>query len=298
MGLYKADSNELLAAKLFFTAAFPVMRVPLEEDPKFKKQFEKLNMVVEFTAKDAENPIACHIIFRDEENAAASEDGKRFKVYQGKYEGDMRVIHMDFSSIKSLLGVFKGSSPLEMLGIVPSVLKNIFKKGFFNFLFLMLSLMKMMPSYVPDDTDPAGQYFKVKMSLYMITVAMSQANKMGWKNMTDWTAKQTDRIYQFKVGATLDKDGNEIYPPIAAYLRVKAGKTKAGRGEYTRKRPFVLLDFPNPDGCLAVLTNRYDFVEAAVRKCITVVGAGDSYAVQFNNIMGVLQAMLVPTPKN
>ena len=127
---------------------------------------------------------------------------------------------------------------------------------------------------------------------------MSRANKLGWEPMTKWTEKQTDRIYQFRVGATRDKDGNELYPEIAAYLRVKAGKTKAGRGEYTRKRPFVLLDFPNPDGCIAVLSGRYEFVQAVEHKCVTVIGSGDSYAVQFNNIMNALQAMLVPEPKN
>ena len=129
----------------------------------------------------------------------------------------------------------------------------------------------------------------------MITTAMSKATKFGWEPLVEWTAKQTDRIYQFKVGATYDKDGKEIYPPIAAYLRVKAGKTKGGRGEYERKRPFVLFDFTNPDGCLAVLSGRYEFVEAATRGCIAIVGAGDSYAVQFNNLMTKLQNMLIPS---
>lgn len=298
MSVNKASQQDVLAAKLFFTAAFPAMRVPLEEDPKQAAKFRDLNTVVQFSAEDDENPVACHIVFLSEEEAAKTEEGKRFKVYEGKYEGDLPVIDMAFPSIKSLLGVFKGNTPLDMLGIVKPLLKNMFKKGTFRFLFLMLNLMKMMPDYVPDASDPWGQYLKVKMSLYMITRAMSRANKLGWEPMTKWTEKQTDRIYQFRVGATRDKDGNELYPEIAAYLRVKAGKTKAGRGEYTRKRPFVLLDFPNPDGCIAVLSGRYEFVQAVEHKCVTVIGSGDSYAVQFNNIMNALQAMLVPEPKN
>ena len=111
--------------------------------------------------------------------------------------------------------------------------------------------------------------------------------------MSEWTAKQPDRTYQFQVGATLDKDGNELYPEIDAYLRVKMGRSKAGKG--LRKYPFVLFKFPNPDGCIAVLTGRYDFVECVEKGCVEIVGAGDSYAVQFNSIMTICQNMLVPS---
>ena len=308
-----ACENDVLAAKIYFTAAFPAMNIPLTEDPKQVKKFEKLNAVVEFKANDDQNPIACHIVFLTEnkvnelnEKALAEAENpddvkllKRFKVYQGEYDGRFNDfaehVKLEFKSIKSLLGVFKGNSPLEMLGIVMPLIKNITKKAMLPFLFLMLSLTKMMPNNNPTDKEPWEQYLKVKMSLYMITTAMSRANKMGWEPMTNWTAKQTDRIYQFHVGATYDKNGKEIYPPIYAYLRVKAGKTKAGRGEYTRKRPFVLFDFTNPDGCLAVLSGRYEFVEAATRGCVAIVGAGDSYAVQFNNLMTKLQNMLIPS---
>lgn len=288
-----ASAQDVLVAKLYFRAAFPAMRVPLEDDPKQAKKFANFNGIVQFTADDDENPLACHIVFRDAKRAAESEDGKRFKVFQGKYEGTEEIIDMHFSSIKSLLGVFKGKKVTDMLGIVKPLLKNIFKKGTLPFLFLMLSLTKTMPSFLPTADEPLEQYLKVKMSLYLITTALSTANKLGWKEMSDWTARQTDRIYQFKVGATVDKDGVELYPPIAAYLRVKAGNTKAGRGEYTRKRPFVLFDFPNPDGCIAVLTKRYEFVDACVKGCVTIVGAGDSYAVQFNDIMTKAQNMLI-----
>ena len=307
-----ANKNDVLAAKLYFTAAFPVMKIPLTEDPKQVKKFENINAVVGFKAHDDENPLACHIVFLTESKveelnaklkAEAEEpekvkEYKRFKVYQGEYDGRLEgveYINFEFKSIKSLLGVFKGNTPLEMLGIVMPLIKNITKKATLPFLFLMLTLTKMMPSNNPSDKDPWEQYLKVKMSLYMITTAMSKATKFGWEPLVEWTAKQTDRIYQFKVGATYDKDGKEIYPPIAAYLRVKAGKTKGGRGEYERKRPFVLFDFTNPDGCLAVLSGRYEFVEAATRGCIAIVGAGDSYAVQFNNLMTKLQNMLIPS---
>ncbi|MBR2485965.1 MAG: hypothetical protein IKB54_06470, partial [Clostridia bacterium] len=55
-----------------------------------------------------------------------------------------------------------------------------------------------------------------------------------------------------------------------------------------------LFDFPTPDDCIAVLSDRYSFVESVARGCVKVIGAGDSYAVQFNSIMTVCQNLLVP----
>ncbi|MBR6750730.1 MAG: hypothetical protein IKM01_00565 [Clostridia bacterium] len=300
----KASQKDVLTTQIYFNAAFPALRVPLEEDPKQVAKFKNVNAVVEFRAKDDENPLACYIVFLTEEMAEKSAEGKRFKVYQGEYPGyiemadgekygELKVVKMYFKSIPSLLGVFKGDSPLEMLGIVAPLVKNIFNPVTLKFLFLMLTLMKTMPNFTPDDSKPWEQYLKVKLSLYLITRALSTANKLGWETMSEWTAKQPDRTYQFQVGATLDKDGNELYPEIDAYLRVKMGKSKAGKG--LRKYPFVLFKFPNPDGCIAVLTGRYDFVECVERGCVEIVGAGDSYAVQFNSIMTVCQNMLVPS---
>ena len=158
---------------------------------------------------------------------------------------------------------------------------------------LMLMLMKTMPNYIPTTDKPYEQYIKVKLSLALITRALSVSNKLGWETMTEWTSIQPDRTYQFVVGETKDEAGNVIYPEITANLRVKMGKTKSSKGNV--KYPFVLFKFPNPDGCLAVLTNRYGFVECVEKGCVQIIGAGDSYAVAFNAIMTKCQNMLIPS---
>ena len=190
----KASAKDVLTAKIYFSAAFPALRVPLEEDAAQVKKFEKVNAVVEFRAADDENPVACYIVFLTEEMAAKSAHGKRFKVFQGEYPGyiemadgskaeDIKVVKMYFKSIKSLLGVFKGSSPLEMLGIVSPLVKNILNPVTMKFLFLMLTLTKTMPTFTPDKSQPWEQYLKVKLSLYLITRALSTANRLGWPEM-------------------------------------------------------------------------------------------------------------------
>ena len=195
------------------------------------KKFEKVNAVVEFRAADDANPVACYMVFLTQDMADKAAHDKRFKVFQGEYPGyiemkdgskydGLKVVKMYFKSIKSLLGVFKGSSPAEMLGIVSPLLKNILNPVTLKFLFLMLTLTKTMPSFTPDKSQPWEQYLKVKLSLYLITRALSTANKLGWPDMADWTKKQPDRTYQFIVGPTKDASGKAV-----SYTHLRAHET-------------------------------------------------------------------------
>lgn len=283
----KASPDDILVAKLYFRAAFPAMKVPLLEEEKFIKSFKGVKALIQICAKDDAEPLACRLKFDDGQLEIVQgvwEDGA-FK-FASEDEAVLRKpdINLEFASIPSMVSVFKGG----IGGIIVPILKNIGKLPLLlKFLFLLLSLMIMMPNAHPK--DEFGMYKKVKMSLYMITTALSQSNKLGWKPMVDWCANQTDRIYQFQVGAT------EHYPEIGAYLRVKRGKTKAGRGVYERKDPFVLFKFRDPDGCMDNIdkSRGVTFVECVSRGSLEVVGAADSYAVQFNDVMTTLQNMLI-----
>jgi len=142
-----------------------------------------------------------------------------------------------------------------------------------------LLLMKiMMPDVRPK--DKLKRYLKVKLALYMVTTALSKLNKSGDKDMKAWTGRQPDRIYQLSV------DGEDI----AVYLRVKAGKTKAGRGFYTRKRPFVHMKFGSVDGALKVLLKDVGFVEAVDKQYVAIEGSPE-YAANINDFMMRIQAL-------
>lgn len=309
----KASDKDVLTTKIYFQSAFPALRFVFEEDEKQKKAFANIDAIVEFRAADDVNPLACYIVILTEKFAAKTAAGKRYKVYQGEYPGyiemadgtqykDLKVTKFYFKSIKSLLGVFKGDSPLEMTGIVAPLLKNIAKPATLKFLFMMLELMKTMPNCLPTLDQPWEQYIKVKLSLNLICRALSVTNKENWDVFKKWGMGQPDRTYQFKVGPTM-KDGKELYPEITANLRLKTItdkntgekvlKTKSSHG--VAKYPFVLFDFPNPDSCIKVLSGLYPFVECVDKKYVTITGAGDSYAVTFNNLMTECQNMLVPS---
>ncbi len=256
-----ATERELLAARLFTHAVFPVMKVILNDDPKMKQKFSDVEARVQFRAKDAAGDIGAWLVFNKGE----------FHVEQGICESPD--ITFSFSSVKKMNDMLAGKP------VIPGI------SGFRNFgvlvkvFALLLSLKIMMPDARPNTMDK--KTLKVKLAFYMITTALSQYNKGGDPDMVKWTTKQPDRIYQITV------DGTDI----AAYLRVKAGKSKAGRGVYTRKRPFIHMQFHGIEGALAVLLRDVEFVEGVAKGFVTIEGAPE-YAAQLNDFMQRIQAML------
>jgi hypothetical protein len=269
----KATEKDLLTARLFIKAAFPVLKIVVNEDPSFKAKWENVKAVMQFRARDEAGDVVAHIIF----------DNLDVTVGEGEYkseEGKGPDIELVFASVAKMVNMLKGGTALPTIG---SLLKSLIRKPKIT-LFSLLTLLKlklMLPTAkVKDDLN---RYLKVKLSLYMITTALSTANKLGWEGIKNWTM-QPDRIYQFAVG-DLTK------PDIACYLRVKGGKSKAGRGLYERKTPFVLFHFSNVEGALNVLLKKKEFVKAVVDNDVEVVGAPE-YGVQLNDIMAILQDLL------
>lgn len=256
-----ATERELLAARLFTHAVFPVMKVILNDDPKMKQKFSDVEANVQFRAKDTAGDIGAWLVFNKGE----------FTVQQGICESPD--ITFSFSSVKKMNDMLAGKP------VIPGI-SGFSKFGLLAKVFaLLLSLKIMMPNARPKKMDK--KILKVKLAFYMITTALSQYNKGGDPDMVKWTTKQPDRIYQITV------DGTDI----AAYLRVKAGKSKAGRGVYTRKRPFIHMKFHGIDGALAVLLRDVEFVEGVAKGFVTIEGAPE-YAAQLNDFMQRIQAML------
>jgi hypothetical protein len=266
-----ATATDITTAKLFFNAAFPVMRVVLEDDPVMKARFAKVRAVVQIGAKNPggeESFLACHLVF----------DHGAFSVVQGPAENPG--IALTFSTVAKMNTMFRGGAALPAIKGFgrPGTLIKVFS--------LLMSLMIMMPSSRPRDPD--RQKLKVKMSLYMITRALSTYNKLGDPGMAEWCRRQPDRIYQFLVDGP---GGPGAEPAVAAYLRVKAGKSKSGHGIYTRRSSFVLFHFFSVPGALKVLLKDVGFVEGVEQGCVEIVGSPE-YAMYLNDFMSILQGML------
>ena len=259
-----ADPQDLMTAKLFFNAAFPVMQVLIDDDPKLNKKFKDFRATVQFGALDDREPLFCHLVF---------DDGK-VTVTQGK--ADAPDLALTFSEVGKMNALLKGGLAL------PSI------KGRLKLLLHVLPLLMGLKIMTKDNAklkSPAEKALKVKCSLYMITRALSKYNKLGAPDMQEFCARQPDRIYQFRV----EENGDPAY--IAAYLRIKTGKSKSGHGVYERRSPFVLFRFASVDGALKVLDKEVEFVEGVEKGYVETVGSPE-YAMYLNDYMAKLQGML------
>jgi len=265
--LPQARTRELLRTRLFLRAALPTVKVLLEDDPATAKRFKGVNAVVQFVAKNQPRAVGAYLWF---------EDGA-VRVEQGFWDADglgrEPDITFTFASLQKLNDFFAGKT------VLPGI-KGFGKPGLLaKVVRLLLALKLMLPSAQPK--DPAKRRLKLKLTLYMITTALSQYNKGGDSEMERWTAGQPDRIYQFSV----EPEG------IAAYLRVRGGKTKAGRGVYERRRPFVHMRFHGVDGALAVMNKEVDFVDGVGKGYVRIDGSPE-YAANLNDFMMRVQGLL------
>jgi hypothetical protein len=263
--LPQARTREFLRTRLFLRAALPTVKVMLEDDPATRKRFEGVDATVQFVAKNQPHDVGAYLWFADGD----------VRVEQGFLEAAERVpdLTFTFGSLQKLNDFFAGKT------VLPSI------KGWRNPVLmakvvqLLLGLKLMLPS--ADPKDPDKRRLKVKLTVYMITTALSQYNKGGDPEMQRWTAKQPDRIYQFSV----EPEG------IAAYLRVRAGQTKAGRGVYERRRPFVAMRFHGVDGALAVMNKEVEFVDGVGKGMVRIEGSPE-YAANLNDFMMRVQSLL------
>ena len=177
-----ASERDVLIARLFFRAAFPVMKVPLEDDQRMRARFADVRAKVQFTAANGDEPLGCWLSF----------DRGEFRATEGFCEKPD--LTLGFGSVTKLNALLTGGFALPRIkGALrhPLLLVRV--------LLLLMSLTLMMPASRPQDPDK--RYLKVKMTLYMITTALSVYNKIHGGEMAEWTRLQPDRIYQFTVSA-------------------------------------------------------------------------------------------------
>ena len=258
-----AEYAELLKARIFLRALFPVMKVALNDDPNMKKRFDGINAVVQFAAKDEDGDIGAYLDFKNGDLA----------IVQGI--SDTPDIAFRFGSVAKMNAMLAGKPVLPRI------------KGFYKLsrlskvVSLFLSLRVLEPDSRPK--DPMKRRLKVKMSVYMMVAALSQYNKGGDPEMVKWTAKQPERIYQISVTGEED---------IAAYLKVKAGNSKAGLGFYNKRKPFVHMKFNGIDGAMPILLEDVNMVEAVGSGLLALEGSPE-YARDLGNFMMRIQNLVM-----
>lgn len=255
-----AEDKRLLATMLM-NAALPLTRVLAEDDPKLASKYTGWNRVVQFQVKD-DPELACHLKFTD---------GK-LDFVKGRHTDPE--IDFVFKTPDHFVALLTGKPALPK---IKGALKNA--GTLLGFLPLMLGLTLLMPNKLPK--DPAGKALKVKLLLYFISVALSVSNRAGYEEMQRFTQNMPDRIFQWSV----QPDGP------AAYLRACRGRTKAGKGLYTRRRAFVHMMFQSSEAAFLVLTGQIDNVEA-MKLGYLVIDGSPEYGKEISVIMKKIEGMI------
>ena len=252
----------LYSNKIFLNAALPLVKVIANDDPKLKKKFEKAHAVIQVSCLDPE--------------VEGGKRGMHFVVNSGEWLVHTCLtedphIELQFKSVENLNDFFKGN-------ITPAGIPKIkgLKKAdvLISFVMVLLKMANLLGA-TEAPKDEATKELLVKCYFYLLSSGISQLNKLGHPEIKDWTTKSPDRVYAFAV------DG---YPQVSAYLRIKAGKSRAGRGEYKRAMPFFTLRFNNLDSALGILMSTDDMLEATKAGRLIMDG-GPEFGAQLGGFM-------------
>lgn len=258
-------ANEvLLTNKIFLNAALPLLKVIANDVPSLAKKFEKVHCIYQVSALDPSAPdgkYATHFTVNNGE----------WKVCADKVATNAH-IELEFKNMETMNAFFKGK-------IGPSTLpkmKGVVKKPL-EFAAFMAVLLKMssLLTITEAPADEETQKLAVKCFFYLLSSGISQLNKHGHEGVHDWASKSPDRVYAWAV------DG---HPEVSAFLRVKAGKTRSGRGTYKRAMPFFTMRFDSLPSALGILLSTDDMLESTKRGKLIMDGAPE-FGAQIGDFM-------------
>ena len=137
-----ATDKELLVARIFLRAVLPVIKVMIEDDPKFSKRFRGVTAAVQFVAKDDAGPVGAYLRFTD-----------------GAFEAVLGIagnpdITFKFSSVAKMNAMFAGKP------VLPSI-KGFTKIGLLIKVFsVLLGLKILMPDWRYPDAPLHALYHR------------------------------------------------------------------------------------------------------------------------------------------
>ena len=255
-------TEALYSNKIFLNAALPLVKVIANDVPSLKKKFEHAHAVIKVSCLDPD--------------VEGGKRGMHFVVNSGEWLVHTCLtkdphIELEFKSVEALNDFFKGNISL---GGIPKI-KGIKHTGtLVSFVMVLLKMANLLgATEAPKDEET--KELLVKCYFYLLSSGISQLNKMGHPGIKDWTTKSPDRVYAFAV---------DNYPQVAAFIRIKAGKSRAGRGEYKRAMPFFTLRFNNLDSALGILMSTDDMLEATKAGRLIMDG-GPEFGAQIGGFM-------------
>ena len=249
-------NEALYASRIFLNAALPLVKVLAEEKPGLAKGFAGKSGVVQVSARNTLPAV--------EGGPGPERVGTHFDIVDGKITvvpglADKVDVELAFPSVEALNGFFSGKSKK-----LPKISGALGRPGLFlAFLKTLLAMAGALgATKAPEDAEE--QALLVKLFFYLLTSGISQLNKAGHPAVSKWAKTSPDRVYALAV---------EGRPELSAYVRIKAGNSRAVRGEYERSKPFFTLAFSSPRAALGTLLSEDEMLQATAEGKIIMKGA-------------------------
>ncbi|MDR2647878.1 MAG: hypothetical protein LBB67_07145 [Oscillospiraceae bacterium] len=258
------SQDTLYSYKIFLNAALPLVKVLATDVPALAKKFETAQCIFQVSALAPEMP--------------NGKIGTYFVVNNGVWtvRPDQLIekahVELQFKSIEAFVGFFKGKiSPATL----PKMIGALKHTGMFlAFMQVLLKMSALLGSTAPP-ADEETKVLLVKSFFYLLSSGISCLNKNGHPAVRDWSVPSPDRVYSWAVNG---------HPEVSAYIRIKAGKSRAGRGEYKRAMPFFTLRFDSLDSALGILLSIDDMMDATKAGRLIMDGAPE-FGAQLGDFM-------------
>lgn len=265
--------EDIYTNKIFLCGALPLLKTIVADIPSLNSKFKNVHCIYQVSCLDKDAPEgkwATHFMVNGDEWLVHA-DKVAHRVKKQKF------VELEFKSVEALNAFFKGK-------ITPATLPKMRGVNFvYEFGVFMAALLKMASllglTEPPKDEDT--KKLLVKCYFYLLTAGISTLNKQGHEDVHGWALKSPDRVYAFAVNG---------YPDVSAYIRVKAGKTRSGRGEYKRAMPFFTLRFDCLDSALGILLSIDDMLESTKAGKLIMDGAPE-FGAQIGEYMLLVGAL-------
>lgn len=258
--------EDIYSSKIFLNCALPLAKVIAADIPKLGEKFKKTHAVIQVSAlypECDEGKVATHFVINGQDD---------WLVHAGKIDKAPH-IELEFKSIPALNKFFKGNMGLDCIPKI-KVKKAKYVPDLISFVSVLLKMSAVLGAKEPP-TDEFMKKLTCKCYFYLVTSGISQLNKAGHERIANWTKPSPDRVYAMAI---------DCDPECSAYIRIKAGKSRAGRGTYKRSLPFFLMRFPNYDDAMGILFGTADMLDSLKAGKLIIDGAPE-FAGQIGDFM-------------
>lgn len=259
------DDEVRYTSVVFLNAVVPLLKPIVDEKPELRRAFAGKRGVVQISClTEAGSSIdgrpkryATHLVV----------DGADLQPHLGAHPAPN--LEIEFPSPEKFNDFFKGKVNLPKM-------RGALSNG--KLLVATVKALLAMSSLLGSTSAPATvaeRDLLTKCMFYLLTTGISQLNKAGHPDVRKWTEPSPDRVYAYSV------DG---HPELGAYIRIKAGKSKAFRGEYTRAAAFFTMRFDSVLSALGTLLQTDDMLEATAAGRLTMEGSPE-YGAELGALM-------------